>query len=198
MQSVCPYPVEQARACHLKHFEGQGHKVSTLGSLKTSWRLLWGLWWNAFNLFAVGLVSCCINTRLWRPVWLLVLRLEDTLLQCFHSSTCLAYFCWPVVCSPDVLRRSTLEKHTGVVWTLKKKEPISKSRGSPNYSNCFTNRYLLFKSECMGKSSLFGVCNWPNQQNSKIKIKVTGHSSEWCLAGCSALFSYCYDTAKRL
>ena len=144
MQSVCPYPVEQARACHLKQFEGQGHKVSTLGSLKTSWRLLWGLWWNAFNLFAVGLVSCCINTRLWRPVWLLVLRLEDTLLQCFHSSTCLAYFCWPVVCSPDVLRRSTLEKHTGVVWTLKKKRANIKVKRQSKLQQLLYQQILAF------------------------------------------------------
>ena len=128
------------------------------------------------NLFAIGLVSWCINIRLWRPISLLMLWLEDTLVQCFHSSAWLAYFCWPVVCYPDVLRLSALETHTGVVLTFFKRASIKVKRQS-KLQQLLYQEVLVFKSDCMEKSSLFGVCNWPNQQNSKIKIKVTGHSS---------------------
>jgi len=105
-----------------------------------------------------------------------MLWLEDTLVQCFHSSAWLAYFCWPVVCYPDVLRLSALETHTGVVLTFFKRASIKVKRQS-KLQQLLYQEVLVFKSDCMEKSSLFGVCNWPNQQNSKIKIKVTGHSS---------------------
>ena len=49
-------------------------------------------------------------------------------MQCFHSSAWLAYFCWPVVCSPGVLRLSALETHTGVVLTLKKRASVKVKR----------------------------------------------------------------------